>query len=62
MTPLFFRKVGAHWPQAVAMMLAFCACIFAVGGPFTMLRWYQPSYGGLLIALFVSALPLLRDD
>jgi hypothetical protein len=62
MTPLFFRKVGAQWPQAVAMMLSFCAWIFAIGGPFSMLRWYQPWYGGLVLALFMSALPLLRFD
>jgi hypothetical protein len=60
MTPLFFRKVGVGWPQAVAMMLVFCAWIFAIGGPFTMLHWYQPWYGGLVLALFMSVLPLLE--
>lgn len=62
MTPLFFWKVGVYWSQAIAMMLAFCVWIFAIGGPFSTLDWYRPWYGGLVLALFMSVLPLFKFD
>ena len=61
-TPLFYRKVGAAWSQAIAMMLTFCVWIFAIGGPFVTFPWYAQWYGGLLLALFMSVLPLLKLD
>jgi len=60
MTPLFYRKVGASWSVAIAMMLTFCVWILAIGGPFATLPWYTQWYGGLLFALFISVLPFFR--
>jgi hypothetical protein len=52
----FFLKVGTL--QTAVLTLAFCVWVFAIGGPFVMLSWYQRLYGGLALALFTIIVPL----
>jgi hypothetical protein len=39
---------------------AFCVWVFAMGGPFSHLSWYDPLYGGLLLPAFTFLIPLIE--
>jgi len=43
---------GAATIQMFVSSLAFAVWVFAMGGPFAELDWYQPYYGSLLLAFF----------
>jgi hypothetical protein len=43
--------------QTAILMLGFCVWVFAIGGPFVALSWYQRLYGGLALALFTFVVP-----
>ena len=44
--------------QLLISVGAFVVWVFAIGGPFTTLSWYEPIYGGLLLPMytFVTAI------
>jgi hypothetical protein len=52
----FFLKVS--FVHAVISTLGFCVWVFAIGGPFLTLAWYQRLYGGLALVLFTFVVPL----
>lgn len=45
--------------QAVVATAAYAVWIFAMGGPFASLAWYQPVYGGLALIFFLLAAGLI---
>jgi hypothetical protein len=47
------------WRQIVLSCGSFVVWVFAIGGPFTELPFYQPIYGSLLLLIYTSAIPLL---
>ena len=60
-TPLFLSRIGVcKRSQLIVSTFLFCVWIFAIGGPFAGFHWYRPWYGGILLALFVSVLPLVQ--
>jgi hypothetical protein len=46
--------------QLVISMLAYCIWVFAIGGPFTNLEWYDPIYGGILLPIFTFMVPIIE--
>jgi hypothetical protein len=48
--------------QIVISTLAFAVWIFALGGPFSTLDWYQPLYGSLVLIGFTLVVPLLNPS
>ncbi len=46
--------------QLVISMLAYCIWVFAIGGPFANLEWYDPIYGGILLPIFTFMVPIIE--
>jgi hypothetical protein len=44
--------------RAVAGTVAFASWVFALGGPFAYLDWYQPVYGTLVLTFTTLLIPL----
>ena len=44
-----------HW---MTSCLAFVAWVFAMGGPFATLSWYQPIYGSIVLVLVTLIIPI----
>lgn len=40
--------------------IAFCVWVFALGGPFAHLSWYDPIYGGLLLPMYTFLAALIE--
>lgn len=54
------KKVKSiSWTQIAVATIAFVAWVFASGGPFTALSWYQPFYGGVVLIGFTLLVPLV---
>lgn len=47
------------WRQILLACGSFFVWVFAIGGPFAELAFYQPLYGSLLLLIYTSAIPLL---
>ena len=51
------------WPTAYAQIgistASFFVWVFALGGPFLEMGWYQPVYGSILMILFTLIAPLI---
>ncbi len=47
------------WQQVLLSCGSFAVWVFAIGGPFAELSWYQPFYGSFTLLLYTSAIPLL---
>lgn len=47
------------WQQILLSCGSFVVWVFAIGGPFAELPFYQPIYGSLLLLIYTTALPLL---
>lgn len=47
------------WQQIFLSCGAFFVWVFAIGGPFAELSFYQPVYGSVLLLIYTSAIPLL---
>lgn len=45
--------------QLIMSVGAFCVWVFAMGGPFVLVSWYQPAYGGLLLPIYTFLLPVI---
>jgi hypothetical protein len=54
LTPLYLRKVQKvlKIKQLIISTISFGVWVFALGGPFAMLGWYNPVYGSLLLPVF----------
>jgi hypothetical protein len=39
--------------------IAFVVWVFALGGPFATVSWYQPIYGALLLPIFTFFVPMI---
>jgi hypothetical protein len=61
LTPLYLRRVGRvrSWLQLVISTAAFVVWVFALGGPWALLSWYEPYYGTLLLIAFTTTAPLV---
>jgi hypothetical protein len=46
--------------QLILSVVAFCIWVFAIGGPFSYLSWYDPIYGGILLPIFTFAIPIIE--
>jgi hypothetical protein len=64
LTPLYTWRVTTEaglpvaYVQVVVSTLSFIVWVFAIGGPFSLLSWYQPVYGSILLILFTLIPPL----
>lgn len=54
MTPLYLHRVTkvTRKSQLLVSTVAFGIWVFALGGPFEVVDWYKPLYGGLLLPAF----------
>lgn len=65
-TPLWIWRVTSEpntkpaVTQIVISTLAFIVWVFALGGPFTGLSWYDPLYGSLLLIGFTFVVPIIN--
>ena len=46
--------------QLLISVVAFCVWVFAIGGPFVYLNWYQPIYGGLLLPTYTLLVAIIE--
>jgi hypothetical protein len=46
-----------HW---ITSCLAFASWVFALGGPFSTLSWYEPIYGSLLLVFVTLVIPVME--
>jgi hypothetical protein len=46
--------------QLLISVVAYCVWVFALGGPFVLLNWYEPIYGGLLLPIFTFLIPIIE--
>jgi hypothetical protein len=49
---LFFVAKVKKVSQLIISTLSFAVWVFAIGGPFSFLRWYKPLYGAITLPLF----------
>ncbi len=47
------------WDQIIVSFFSFAVWVFAIGGPFTYLSWYDPVYGSTLLVLFTFLPPIV---
>jgi hypothetical protein len=61
LTPLYLRRVGnvRSWLQIGISTVAFVVWVFALGGPWSLLSWYEPYQGTLLLIAFTTTAPLV---
>jgi hypothetical protein len=60
-TPLYLARIGkvkGLWHPLVSTG-AFFVWVFALGGPFASLAWYDPVYGALLLPAYTFSIPLI---
>jgi len=60
-TPLYLMKITkvGDLLQLGISTIAFVVWVFALGGPFATLTWYQPIYGALLLPIFTFFVPMI---
>ena len=46
--------------QLVLSVVAYCVWVFALGGPFIYLSWYNPVYGGLLLPAYTFIVAIIE--
>ena len=53
-TPLYLKRIAkvTKLSQLTISTIAFILWIFALGGPFNYLSWYEPMYGGILLSIY----------
>ncbi|MEO0768570.1 MAG: hypothetical protein AAFY72_03920 [Cyanobacteria bacterium J06649_4] len=60
LTPLFLRRQGARSTQQLLLStMVFVVWVFALGGPFAYLSWYQPLYGSLALLAATTSSALI---
>jgi len=60
-TPLYLMKITkvGDLLQLGISTIAFVVWVFALGGPFATVSWYQPIYGALLLPIFTFFVPMI---
>jgi hypothetical protein len=60
-TPLYLMKIAkvGDFLQLGISTIAFVVWVFALGGPFATVSWYQPIYGALLLPIFTFFVPMI---
>ncbi len=60
-TILYLRRIAKvdDWTQIFISTGAFVVWIFALGGPFSNLSWYNPIYGALLLPIYTFFIPIV---
>ena len=64
MTPLYLWRVTREKEKPLAMShlvvgtIAFAIWVFALGGPFADLSWYQTIYGSVLLIVYTLSIPI----
>jgi hypothetical protein len=67
-TPLWIARVTGRSgmkparTQIVISTIAFVVWVFALGGPFAGLSWYDPIYGSLLLVGFTFVVPIINPS
>ena len=61
LTPLYLWRIlkVKKIIQLVISLVAFVVWVFALGGPFTTLGWYDPLYGQILLPIFTIVIALV---
>ena len=61
LTPIWLKRVmHVRKPtQLVLSTFSFPVWLFAIGGPFTTLSWYEPALGALALPLYTLIIPLI---
>ena len=61
LTPLYLWRIlkVKKITQLVISLVAFVVWVFALGGPFTTLSWYDPLYGEILLPVFTLVIALI---
>ena len=49
------------WAQMIIAFFAFAIWVYAIGGPFASLPWYNRMYGSVLVALYTVIVPVIRQ-
>ena len=59
-TILYLWRVAkvTDWAQIAISTAAFIVWVFALGGPFLSVSWYQPIYGALLLPIYTFFIPI----
>jgi hypothetical protein len=62
-TPLYLKKISKvnNHVQIAVSTVAFIVWVFALGGPFATMAWYQPIYGALLLPIFTFFIPMVIE-
>ena len=62
-TPLYLRKFYCidKRKQLVLSTLAFGVWVFAIGGVFAVMSWYEPYFGSIVLVAFTFFVPLVGD-
>lgn len=63
-TPSYLWRISGvrKRSQLALSTAAFVVWVFALGGPFETLSWYEPLYGALLLPLFTFLVPLFTPQ
>ncbi|GAB4531723.1 MAG: hypothetical protein Fur0018_19890 [Anaerolineales bacterium] len=61
LTPLWmYRVMGVRrTSQSLLSSLSFAVWLFAMGGPFRTLDWYQPALGGVVLPIYTLLVPII---
>ena len=61
-TYLYLWRIGKVRKQMQLHIsaVAFCVWVFAIGGPFSQLAWYDPIYGGLLLPAYTFVVAIIE--
>ena len=64
LTPLWlWRVMGVKSPVQLALStLSFALWLFAMGGPFTYMDWYEPALGAIALPLFTLLMPIVNGQ
>jgi len=59
-TILYLWRIGkVDWLQILISTIAFVVWVFALGGPFLQLPWYNSVYGALLLPIYTFFIPII---
>lgn len=61
-TPFYLWKVEKVLKklQLLISTMAFIIWVFAMGGPFTYVEWYDPLYGAVLLIMYTFFIPIIE--
>ena len=63
-TPLYLWRIQqvSKGMQLAVSTAAFSVWVFALGGAFASLSWYEPFLGSLMLVVFTVFVPLINPD